>query len=481
MLFNSLEFIFGFLPATLLAYWIACRIARGTPIYVLGIASLVFYGSWIPHLLLVLLASATCNYLLALAIWHTHRRMFLIGGIVLDLVVLAYYKYLGFASVILEQLGLTHGFYAVILPLGLSFHTFQQIAYLVEVWRRESYEPSFERYLLFVMFFPQMVAGPIVRQWQITPQFRRLTRLRRTDVTIGVTIFVMGLFKKVVLADGIAVHSDIVFNAAYTGATVGFADAWFGAIAYALQIYFDFSGYSDMAIGLARMFSLRLPLNFNSPYKAHNAVEFWRRWHITLSLFLRDFLYIPLGGNRRGPMRRYANLLVVMLLGGLWHGANWTFIVWGGLHGVFLIVAHGWHGVKRHFGFGGFGPLGSAVAVLATFAAVTLAWVAFRAESLDITMQLWGSAFGVHGFAGPTLVPVSGILAIGALLAFVWVAPNTQEVMARYAPAFRYRSSASRLLLWQPRLGWAVVVAALFVWSLNALLVTSSRFVYFLF
>jgi D-alanyl-lipoteichoic acid acyltransferase DltB (MBOAT superfamily) len=259
----------------------------------------------------------------------------------------------------------------IVLPIGISFYTFTQIAYVVDTLQGKVTERSVLSYLLFVTYFPHLVAGPVLHHAEMMPQFRVRENLapRAENLARGLTFLVAGLFKKVVLADGCAPIANAAFAGASAGLTPG--DAWLGAIAYSLQIYFDFSGYSDMAVGISLLFNIDLPVNFHSPYRARSVVDFWRRWHMTLSRFLRDYLYIPLGGNRKGPLRRHANLLATMLLGGLWHGANWTFVVWGGLHGLYLVVNHLW---RQHFGRQGPPvPAVSALYWLLTLLAVVVA------------------------------------------------------------------------------------------------------------
>ena len=291
------------------------------------------------------------------------------------------------------------------LPLGISFFTFQKIAYLVDAYRGEVRAGGFLSFALFVTFFPQLIAGPIVHHSEVIPQFGQKSTYRPNldNLSMGIGIFVLGLAKKTVLADSIATYATPVFRAAQAGADPTLFEAWGGALAYTFQLYFDFSGYSDMAIGLALMFNIRLPINFNSPYKATNIIDFWRRWHITLSRFLRDYLYIPLGGNRHGVARRYANLMLTMLLGGLWHGAGWTFIVWGGLHGIFLVINHFWHalGVGSATTSGARpGSDGSAARTI-TFLAVMVAWVFFRAEDFDAATRILAGMAGLNGVQLP--------------------------------------------------------------------------------
>ena len=292
------------------------------------------------------------------------------------------------------------------LPLGISFYTFQQIAFLVEAWRGQFRETDLPRYCTVVTFFPHLIAGPIINYRDVIQQFRSpdFGRPREAMIAMGLTIFIMGMAKKVLLADSIAPQADYVFSAAAAGGDVSLIEAWTGALSYTVQLYFDFSGYSDMAIGLALLLGIRLPINFNSPYKAENIADFWRRWHMTLSQFLRDYLYIPLGGNRCGPTRRTINLMLTMVLGGLWHGAGWTFVIWGALHGFYLVVCHAWttyfrvkDGSRSHLSRR-FGRIGAGAL---TFVAVIVAWVFFRATSLDSALLICKAMFGFNGLELP--------------------------------------------------------------------------------
>jgi len=308
----------------------------------------------------------------------------------------------------------------IVLPLGISFFTFTQIAFLVDAWRGEANELNFSRYGLFVTFFPHLIAGPIVHHRELMPQFagRKAGRWNGLNVNLGLAFFILGLFKKVAIADGLAPWANEVFGAS---SQLGFGHSWSGALAYTLQLYFDFSGYSDMAIGLGLLFNIRLPDNFDAPYRAGNISEFWRRWHMTLSRFLRDYLYIPLGGNRLGEPRRRVNLMVTMLLGGLWHGAGWTFVIWGGYHGVLLVLHHLWNNWRP--------PLSAFVARPITFLAVVVGWVFFRAENMAKARSLLGSMAGVHG-SGSTLphgALQTRLVVLGLLLLFVNFAPTTKQ------------------------------------------------------
>lgn len=470
MLFNSYEFIFLFLPITLLGFFCIANFSNyRVALAWLVIASLFFYGWWNPSYLTLLLGSIIFNYLIGIALDYsatqkTFRRTVLIVGISFNLLLIGYYKYADFfVENISRATGNSFDLGAIALPLGISFFTFQQITYLIDAYKGEAKGYSFVQYCLFVTFFPQLIAGPIVHHGEVLPQFtnKKTYQLDYENLAVGLIIFFLGLFKKVVFADSIAVFATPVFSAAEQGTTVTFLEAWGGVLAYTLQIYFDFSGYSDMAVGLGRLFGIRLPINFNSPYKATSISDFWRRWHITLSNFLRDYLYIPLGGNRKGEFRRYLNLMITMLLGGLWHGAGWTFVIWGGLHGFYLVINHAWQRMcrrlqqnSRHSTWWGTG-----LARTLTFLSVAVAWVFFRAETLNGATNLLRAMIGQNGivlpqtfkgiFAGianrygfieiggkdlPVFGPSVGFVLIIFLLGIAFTMPNTMQIMSQYKP-----------------------------------------------
>jgi alginate O-acetyltransferase complex protein AlgI len=311
------------------------------------------------------------------------------------------------------------------LPLGISFFTFTQIAYLVDLSRREATLERPDRYVLFVSFFPHLIAGPILHHRAVMPQFARLRHLvfDQRNFACGLLFFAIGLAKKVAIADAIAPYVHPVFEGQVS--TLGFWPAWQGVLAYALQLYFDFSGYSDMAIGAALMVNIRIPLNFNSPYQATSIIEFWQRWHMSLSAFLRDYLYIPLGGTRRGEFRRYFNLMVTMLLGGLWHGAGLTYLAWGGLHGSYLVINHLWRKSGR--------ALPKPAAGALTFFAVVVAWVFFRAPDLATGRAIVYAMAGFNGAGMPDWLPLT---ALTCLLAIVVSCPNSQTWVARIRPSW---------------------------------------------
>lgn len=525
MLFNSYQFIFLFLPLTLLGFLFLSRSSRELSIAWLVLASLFFYGWWNPAYLFLIAASLLFNYTFGRMLGQNGRyseraRKWVLGlGVGFNLALLGYYKYAGFfVDNINAIIGTDFNIGLIILPLAISFFTFQQIAYLVDVYRGIAREYSFLHYALFVTFFPQLIAGPIVHHKEMLPQFLAGHPSRKTleNLSIGLTIFIIGLFKKTVLADNAALYATPVFAAAEGGEQLSFFVAWGGALSYTMQLYFDFSGYSDMAIGAARLFGIRLPLNFHSPYKATSIVEFWRRWHMTLSRFLRDYLYIPLGGNRHGRVRRYRNLFITMLLGGLWHGAGWTFVVWGALHGIYLVINHAWHRITIRFRQDGASDhrFAKLFAWMITFVAVVIGWVFFRAADFSSALAILHGMLGLNGVElpnaimarlGDTGVWLQGIgvgsylggggefvytyLWLGLLMAVAFVFPNTQQVMSRFEPALnpyqhpeadRYSLRVMLPFNWSPSGAWAAVIALLGV--LGVLALTSvSEFLYFQF
>lgn len=348
MLFNSYEFIFLFLPLTFAVYfWLnKKRLTQASKAW-LVFASLFFYSWWNVIYLPLILGSILFNFAVgstitkmgdSLSVKGFSRKSLLTFGIVSNILLLAYFKYMDFfilnANVVLgTQWNLMH----IVLPLGISFFTFTQIAYLVDAYRNEVKEMDYLNYTLFVTFFPHLLAGPILHHKEMMPQFDSIKSkvINYKNIAAGLFLFSIGLFKKVVIADTFAQWANAGFDSAQT---LNIIEAWATSLSYTFQLYFDFSGYTDMALGVALMFNIRLPINFNSPYKALDIQDFWRRWHITLSRFLRDYIYIPLGGNRNSELRTYSNLFTVFLVGGLWHGASWMFIIWGALHGVAIVI-----------------------------------------------------------------------------------------------------------------------------------------------
>src|SRR6516164_380315 len=420
MLFNSQAFICGFLPVVLALYY-ACAASRVARQSIIVAASLFFYGWWDIRFVPLLAGLTVANWLIARWFAASRAKWLPVLGVALNLAVLGLFKYADFfRGTACALLGETFHPWDLILPLGISFFVFQKISYLIDLRRGDRHIYGFLDFCMFVTFFPQLIAGPIVRHNEIIHQFR-LDPCRPgmwENLSRGFVLFVIGVAKKVALADTLSMVADPLFGQAFT-APLSAAEAWIATLAYTLQIYFDFSGYSDMAIGLALMFGLSLPLNFNAPYRAVSIRDFWRRWHMTLSRFLRDYLYIPLGGNRCGAVRQAMNVIVTMLLGGLWHGANWTFVAWGGLHGAALAVNHVWQGA----GF----RLPRPIAWALTLLFVMAGWVLFRSASFATAGDVLLSMLGQYG-AGRISLDREFVVALIGGAAIALLGPTSQEL-----------------------------------------------------
>lgn len=421
MLFNSYEFILIFLPITLCLYYkLADIFSHNAAKYFLIIASLVFYSYWDIANLQVLLISITVNYIIGHYIQKTGSKYILGIGIVFNILYLMYFKYTDF---IIENsnilLGTSLAKHNILLPLGISFFTFTQTAYLVDIYRGEAREYTKSDFLLFVTIFPHLIAGPILYHKDIIPQFsvRENYQIQYKNLVYGLTWFIVGLFKKVCIADKLAEYVSLVYG---NTADLSMSDAWIGSFAYTLQLYFDFSGYSEMAIGLGLMLNIKLPLNFHSPYKACSIIDFWRRWHITLSNFLKNYLYIPLGGNRTGHHLR--NIMITMFLGGLWHGAGWTFIFWGILHGIFICINHCWRRLSV--------ALPEWLSWLLTFNAVNVAWIFFRAEHFSDALNVLQAMFLYDGKSH--LFALKDILSVVTITAAVLIFPSVKQLTEKY-------------------------------------------------
>ncbi|MEZ5561167.1 MAG: MBOAT family O-acyltransferase [Pseudomonadales bacterium] len=518
MLFNSTEFILVFLPVTLTGFLLLRRFSRGVALGWLILASIAFYAWWRPINLLIIIPSVLVDFALARlmvlwadkpsrAIWRTGL---LVVGLVLNVALLGYFKYTTFFQmaandIIGTNFTLTH----VVLPLGLSFITFQKIAFLVDVHGGQIERFSFREYCLFVLFFPQVIAGPIVHFREMMPQFRNLPR--RLDVpllTAGVALFVIGLFKKVVLADSMAEHVNPIFQSAGLDGAPSLIPAWLAALGFTTQIYFDFSGYSDMASGLALCVGVRLPLNFDSPLKATNIIDFWSRWHITLTRFLTAYVYNPLALSatrrrlKRGkpglaPKRfsagAFASVLAgptlfTMFISGFWHGAGYMFILWGLLHGGYLVVNHLWRrlGPRVWMDEERYDLFMKPVGLILTFFSVVLAMVVFRAPNMDVALQIFRGMLGLNGlelprslvdmlgiagqlpsFVGVTSISLQAIGALAALLGIAMLLPNSMQFTARYTPVLGVERPSSesrilyRLLDFQPSVVWALIMSLL--------------------
>lgn len=525
MLFNSYEFIFLFLPVTIFVFFKIGRLGHANAaLSWLVLTSFFFYGWWNPVYLVLILLSIIFNYIFGFILSKKItqdsivKKSMLTFGVASNICLIGYFKYFNFFAVNANAYaGTNFSIEEIILPLAISFFTFQQITYLVDAYQGKTKEYNFLHYCLFVTFFPQLIAGPIVHHSEMLPQFsnKKIYTFNNRNFTIGLTIFIIGLFKKVVIADNVALYSTPIFDAANDGFVLTFYEAWFGALAYTFQLYFDFSGYSDMAIGLARMFGILLPINFHSPYKAESIIDFWSRWHITLSRFLRDYVYIPMGGNRKGITHRYINLIATMLLGGLWHGAGWTFVIWGGIHGLYLVVNHTWRAItnslisrdrKKS-------TLNTIMARSITFFVVVISWVIFRSDNIDSALNLFSSMSGANGIPLPAILkhslgesnfsllgidfyyselfnrkyfnPNEAILWLLGLMLIVNFVPNTQQIMSRYAPAlltnkWEADTVSKNRIKWQPTTTWVVIISFLAIISLLSL-TQVSEFLYFQF
>ena len=447
-------------------------------------ASFVFYGYWKVGYVPLLAGSILVNYGLAEWILRAGRRAkaVLTLGVGLNLLLLGYFKYTNFiVGVIGDAAHHDFGRFNIILPLAISFFTFTQISYLVDVARDRSVHYRFIDYCLFVVLFPHLIAGPIVRHWEIIPQFvGRDLRSNHDNLSVGATLFILGLFKKY-LADSVAIYADSVYNGAAQGLAVSSLDAWLGTLAFSLQIYFDFSSYSDMAIGLARMFGVKFPSNFDSPYRASSVIVFWERWHRTLTRFLREYVYFSLGGNRRGHLRQLANIMATMLLSGLWHGAGWTYILWGGLHGAMIVVNHEWRRFAQRMQWTLTHWSQRAAGVLACFLAVTLAWTFFRAANLHVATGMLGRMLGHFTRSSDLHLNHYGSAfgTVALLLTICWAFPNTQQLLEKYDPILE---PITRRPWFHLRLGFGLGLLLGFGFFLilrNSFVLEPSPFIYF--
>ncbi len=506
MLFNSHLFLFGFLPLCLVGFHLASRISVRAGVTWLGFMSCVFYAVWRYEFLTLLLGSVIVNFVCARLIWRArerpeHQKRILFAGIVFNIGLLVYYKYcFPFLNALGRLTTLHHQFAGVLLPLGISFFTFTQIAYLVDLQQGAAECEGFRSYLLFVTFFPHLIAGPILHHSEMMPQFKRRIRLNQVDLNVGFTWFVMGLFKKVILADSIAPAADAAFANPH-GLT--FLPAWIGAITYSLQLYFDFSGYSDMAIGIARMFSIRFPLNFNSPYKARNVIDFWFRWHMTLTRYIMMYLYNPVAlaisrkrvaqGKpvaRRGSKTAsgFAQLIALptvftMAIVGVWHGAGFQFLLFGLAHAVYLTANHAWRIFKPRWLTERF-PSSRATGLMAcslTLLCVVLAQVLFRANSTSDAFSMLAGMIGLHGWKPDSLSVMRPVLVrVPIRMAIVWLLPNTQQVLARYVTTDPEDLPGARWFTWRPSVAWALTITAALLMSFTWIEDTT-RFLYFQF
>jgi len=528
MLFNSYAFIFVYLPVVLAGFFWLARFSHAFAAGWLALASLFFYGYWNPAYIGLLLGSIACNYTFGLWLAKAgvrgevrRRKQLLVVAIAANLALLGYYKYANFfVGSVNGVAGTSWSLGEIILPLGISFFTFTQIAFLVDTYQGKVKEYSFIHYLLFVTYFPHLIAGPVLHHKEMMPQFAHASTYRFSyeNMAVGLTIFFIGLFKKIVLADGIATYVGPVFDAPAAGMQLTFIEAWGGALCYTLQLYFDFSGYSDMAIGLSRLFGVVLPLNFHSPYKSASIIDFWQRWHISLTRYIKEYLYTPvtligtrIGFGKPAPLEILYSLVIptlaIFLVVGLWHGADWNYVLFGGMHGVLLVINHLWR--KRRFWLRDKkappGRFAHALAWAATFFSVALTFVMFRSDGIATAMAIYKGALGFNGFVLPDAwlvkwgvfghwLEAHGVafgatndLIMGGAINWIWMlmlvvllAPNTQQIMQHYRPALGVPSMTATRLAWRPTFGAAACIWLLgFVALIN--LDKQSVFLYFQF
>jgi len=450
VVFTTYIFVFYFLPLVLAGYYALPPSTTWRNAWLL-VTSYIFYGWWNPWFILLMLGITTINYLCSLLIARPdatarQRRWSLTAAVVLSLGTLCFFKYFGFFQVNLNHVLTLFGtndtrMLDIVLPIGISFYTLHALSYVVDVYRGTTHVARFTDFACYIALFPQSVAGPIIRYNTVAHDLRTRSHTPSRFAS-GVTLFILGFTKKVLLANPLGSVADAAFGA-HSPDT---AAAWFGVLAYALQIYFDFCGYSDMAVGLGRMFGFEFMKNFDAPYQAESITDFWHRWHISLSTFLRDYLYIPLGGNRCTPARNYANIAVVMLLGGLWHGANWTFIVWGAWHGA-LLISERLAGRKPLYQ-----RLPRPLRIACTFILVLCSWVWFRAESLPDALSYFHAMFGCAGKSDANILLAAqlygpdklAVLAVAMILLFVrrqaheWSETLTWPKVLLLSPTFAF-------------------------------------------
>ncbi len=503
MTFSSPVFFLLFLPLCLAGYWLIARLGRQWMVGYLLLMSLIFYAAWSKEYLLVLLASIAVNFFVSSRIAGNaaqprRQTAWLVGGIVADLATLCFYKYLFPFLAFAHSIGMTHQSWGTtILPLGISFFTFTQIAYLVDLKQGAAGRESVGSYALFVTFFPHLVAGPILHHKEMMPQFRqeRSYRFHSDDLALGITWFTMGFCKKTLIADRISPLANALFAAP---AAKGTAETWLGALIYAMQLYFDFSGYSDMAIGLARMFSIRFPMNFNSPFKAENIGDFWQRWHMTLTHYIMAYVYAPIQmkvsrwrldrGKKtsRKAQATFEGLLqmvlfptiVTLTLAGVWHGAGLQFTMYGIMHGLFLSANHMWRVFVPEANYIRRRLLTRPVSIGVTFLTVVSTFVMFRANTVKDAIHIYGGLLGRHHYGTP--VPPLEWLLLAGLFAVVWLLPNTQEVLGESQKEDEVNWALVRNIRWVPSLPWWVVTVAVFTICM-AYSSVESTFLYFQF
>jgi alginate O-acetyltransferase complex protein AlgI len=498
MFFNSFSFLFLFLPVTLFFFYYASTNHFNWSIPWLAGVSFLLYSflGWPSAIILV--GSIATNHILSKFLKESssntkyQKKIILYFGIIFNAGILFFLKNFEVFNGTQPNSFITNFQTSLIIPVAFSFFTFQQIIYLVDTWRGKLEGTRLLDYFLYITFFPQIFIGPILRPSDFFSQLKdiKIFNLDANRFAIGLTIISFGLFKKVVLADGISRYSNSAFDAVAQGATLTLEEAWSGAISFSLQIYFDFSGYSDIAVGLGYLFGFRLPVNFNSPYKASSLISFWRSWNITLSQFVRDYIYIPIGGNRHGLLRRSSRIFIIMLISGVWHGSSATFILWGGAHGIFLAINHLWREFQKTLGHSlrNKNFFRTMVARLFTFLTVIFLWVIFRSDSLHSALSIIQSLLGLHSAPDSEFNNIKiNEDKLFFLLFITWFAPNTKEIMSRY---FTTNTNSDELQQapklenywyhWSPNQWWASLIVVLFIMSLLGL-TQSNEFIYFQF
>ena len=482
MIFQSIDYLVFFLSVFTL-YW---GLPRKGQHGLLLIAGYVFYGYVHPWYGILLGATTLVDFTFTRLMEDKpeRKRLWLLCVLLSNFAILAAFKYFGFFTdnilALLHLLGwdAPRPMFEMLLPAGVSFYTFQSCAYAVDVYRGQTWaRRSLLDYAVYVSFFPQLVAGPIERADHLLSQFERPRRFDFGVARDALFLILWGLAKKRVIADTAAVYT----NKAFSISDGTFPIIWAGVLCFCVQIYADFSAYTDIARGSARLLGFDLRQNFNHPWLAQSPADFWRRWHMSLSRFLRDYLYIPLGGSRCHPVRRYANLMITMLLGGLWHGAAWTYVIWGCLHGIYLIINHIWNRARPSFSV----PIvGHAASVLLTFSCVVIAWVFFRASSLEAALLILKGMAGLQSPAGasPMLISKLQLLALILLVGLCWFAPNAYQMLGKFSPALQETHPAEAPPSWRPSLAWALFLGTLAALSFAQMLSGApSEFIYFQF
>ncbi len=515
MLFSSYVFILFFLPVSLLIYYISSSYSTRLGLYSLVILSVIFYAWNNPIYILLIYSSILINYFFAYFIKFNSKlkKRSLFSALLFNIFLLFLFKYYDFFIFNLNKgLGINFSFLNIALPLGISFFTFQQIGFIVSIYNKNEELPDFWKYSAFITFFPQLIAGPIIKHSDYLPQLNssKVYRPLFKNLSIGVTIFIIGLYKKAILADNAGNIADIIYGLIEQNQAINCTEAWVGTMCYTFQIYFDFSGYSDMAIGLARMFNIMLPCNFLSPYTSTSVIEFWRRWHISLSSFLKEHIYIPLGGNRYGKFNRYRNLLITMLIGGIWHGAGWSFVIWGGVHGILLVINHLIRQIKSNISNN---RLIRIFKTTITFLIINVTWIFFRGKNLSQIKTMLTSMFDFHNlsfmFIPKKIIKIlskvginlqglnadfhisqdilnKGLLLICLLFMITFLFPNVYDWLCYFRPAKDYikpshlKKPFYKIICWRPTIIFGILLLIIFTFAFGAIN-AKKEFIYFQF